>query len=170
MRQMIAAAYLRKSNDEGEKSEDAKSVTRQLDRAREYATAHGWTLDDRYVYTDDGVSGAEFKKRPGLSALRAALEPKAPFQVLIVSEQSRLGRDAIRTMSLIQEIQEADVRIFAYLDDREITVEDEMAEIQTFVGSWASSSERRKAGQRVADTLKRRAEAGQVAGGKVYGY
>ena len=27
---MIAAVYARKSNDEGDKSEDAKSVTRQL--------------------------------------------------------------------------------------------------------------------------------------------
>ena len=36
---MIAAAYLRKSNDEGQKTEDVKSVTRQLERCREYATA-----------------------------------------------------------------------------------------------------------------------------------
>src|SRR5437879_1636090 len=124
---MRAAAYLRKSNDEGEKSEDIKSVTRQLDRAKAYADAHGWTLDECHVFTDDGISGAEFKKRPGLQALLATLEPMSPFQVLIVSEQSRLGRDTIRTLGVIQQITEADVKIFSYLDDREITVDDELA-------------------------------------------
>lgn len=52
---MIAAAYLRKPNDEGDKSEDTKSVTRQLARCHESAAAHSWSLDERYVYTDDEV-------------------------------------------------------------------------------------------------------------------
>jgi DNA invertase Pin-like site-specific DNA recombinase len=87
---MIAAAYLRKSTDEGDKSEDAKSVTRQLERCREYAQARGWTIFDAHVFSDDGVSGAAFtrRERPGFYRLLDALDPTSPFQVLIVSEQS----------------------------------------------------------------------------------
>jgi DNA invertase Pin-like site-specific DNA recombinase len=52
---MIAAVYARKST-EPNVSEDAKSVTRQLEHARAFATERGWTILEEYV--DDGVSGA----------------------------------------------------------------------------------------------------------------
>src|SRR5256885_8869944 len=98
MDMMIAGAYLRKSNDEGAKDGALKSVARQLDGARAFAKEKGWTLDDRYVFEDDAVSGARFD-RPGLAKLKAALvSPR--FRVLIVSEQSRLGRDTALTIGL----------------------------------------------------------------------
>src|SRR5437867_10198402 len=125
---MIAAIYARKSTDEGDKSDDAKSVTRQVDHAREYAKRKGWTVADEHIYTDDGISGAEFVKRPGLAHLLAALSPRPPFGVLIVSEQSRIGRDTIRTLATIQRIQDVGVRIYSYLDDREITLEQDTDE------------------------------------------
>jgi len=43
---MIAGCYARKSNDEKDKDPDAKSVARQVARAREYAKAEGWIFDD----------------------------------------------------------------------------------------------------------------------------
>ena len=166
---MIAGCYARKSNDEGDKDAADKSVARQVQRAREYAKARGWHLDDKFVFSDDGISGAEFKNRPGLNALLAALqEPK--FGALIVSEQSRLGRDTIRTLALIQTITDSGVALYAYLDDKEINVGDEMGEVEGFMKSWASSQERRKASQRTRDALRLRAERGQHVGGKLYGY
>jgi len=167
---MIAGCYARKSTVE-EKDDRDKSVARQIDRAREYAQAKGWRFDDRYIYQDDAVSGAEFKRRPGLNGLLEALTaPRPPFQVLVVSEQSRLGRDTIRTLALIQTIQDSGVRVYSSLDDREITVADEMGEVEGFMKSWASSQERRKASQRTRDALKLRVERGQPVGGTLYGY
>ncbi len=167
---MIAGCYARKSTVE-EKDDRDKSVARQIDRAREYAQAKGWRFDDRYIYQDDAVSGAEFKRRPGLNGLLEALTaPRPPFQGLVVSEQSRLGRDTIRTLALIQTIQDSGVRVYSYLDDREITVADEMGEVEGFMKSWASSQERRKASQRTRDALKLRVERGQHVGGTLYGY
>jgi len=46
---------------------------------------------------DDGISGAEFANRPGFLRLMNALKPQARFQVLVMSEESRLGREAIET-------------------------------------------------------------------------
>ena len=46
--QMIAAIYARKSTDDSERNEEARSTTRQVERATEYATAKGWTVDPRY--------------------------------------------------------------------------------------------------------------------------
>jgi hypothetical protein len=62
------------------------------------------------------------------------------------------------------------VRIFSYLDDREITIEQDTDEIQEFIRSWSSSQERRKAIQRTRDAMHAKARNGYVAGGKVLGY
>src|SRR6266508_4515699 len=75
---MIAAAYTRKSNDEGQKSAELKSTQLQLDEIRAFAASRGWTLDNRYIWSDDAVSGAEFIRRPGLRAMLDTLDPKGP--------------------------------------------------------------------------------------------
>ena len=52
----------------------------------------GWTVDDSCIFVDDGISGAEFAARPGFVRLMNALTPRPAFQVLIMSEESRLAR------------------------------------------------------------------------------
>ena len=86
---MIAAIYARKSTDQNGVGEEAKSVTRQIEHARAYAAKKGWAVAAEQPYSDDGISGAEFKNRPGLLRLLNALAPRPPFQVLIMSEESR---------------------------------------------------------------------------------
>ena len=81
----------------GALADEAKSVTRQIDHATAYATRKGWTVPEACIFVDDGISGAEFANRPGFVRLMAALKPRPPFQVLIMSEESRLGREAIET-------------------------------------------------------------------------
>ena len=88
---MIAAVYARKSTEQNGVSDQARSVTQQVEHARAYAQRKGWTVSDEYVFADDGFSGAEFAKRPGFPRLMNALKPKAAFGVLIMSEESRLG-------------------------------------------------------------------------------
>src|SRR5260370_10585099 len=107
---MIAAVYARKSTDQNLPDEE-KSVTRQIERARAYATAKGWRMGAD-VYADDGISGAEFQKRPGFLRLMNALKPRPPFQVLIMSEESRLGREQIETAYALKQIMDARVRRF----------------------------------------------------------
>jgi len=51
---------------------------------------------------DDGISGAEVRKRPGLTRLLNMLRPRPPFQVLVMSEESRLGREQIETAYVIK--------------------------------------------------------------------
>jgi site-specific DNA recombinase len=167
---VIAAIYARKSTDDSDRNEEARSITRQVERATEYAKKKGWTVDPRYILTDDAVSGAEWKHRPGFNALLAALEPRPPFGVLVVSELSRIGRDTVRTPAAVLQLEEAGVEIRSYLNDAPITLADESGEIHTIFNSLAASFERRRARQRTYDALRRRAEDGAVTGGKVFGY
>ena len=167
---MIAAIYARKSTDDSSKSDDARSTARQIARGREYAEKRGWAVDDRFVFVDEAVSGAEWTNRHDFNRLLAMLDPKPEFGVLIVSELSRIGRDSVRTPYFVQQIEEAGVAIYSYLNDAPITLDDESGEMRTMLDSLIASSERRRASQRTRDALKRRAEQGYVTGGKCYGY
>jgi site-specific DNA recombinase len=121
---MIAAIYARKSTEQHGVADDAKSVARQIDHARAYAERKGWRVATEHIYSDDGISGAEFVKRPGLTRLLNALASKPrPFDVLIMSEESRLGREQIETSYVLKQLTDAGVRVFLYLEDRERTLE-----------------------------------------------
>jgi DNA invertase Pin-like site-specific DNA recombinase len=50
-------------------------------------------------------------KRPGFIRLMNALKPRPPFQVLIMSEESRLGREQIQTAYALQQITDAGGRL-----------------------------------------------------------
>ena len=167
---MIAAIYARKSTEQLGLMEEDKSITRQIAHARDYAKKKGWLVTDEYVYADDGISGAEFVKRPALLRLMNALKPRPPFQLLIMSEESRLGRESIETSYLMKQILDAGVRVFFYLDDRERTLDTALDKVLLSLTNFAAEVEREKARQRTYDAMLRKAKAHQVTGGVVYGY
>jgi DNA invertase Pin-like site-specific DNA recombinase len=61
----------------------AKSVMRQIERARAFATARGWRFDEGLVFSDNGISGGEFRHRPGLNRLLDPQGNAAPAQPLM---------------------------------------------------------------------------------------
>jgi DNA invertase Pin-like site-specific DNA recombinase len=167
---MIAAIYARKSTDQSSVSDEQRSVARQVEHARAYATRKGWRVLDEHVYVDDGISGAEFANRPGFLRLMNALKPRTPFQVLIMSEESRLGREAIETAYALKQLVQAGVRVFFYLEDRERTLDSPTDKIMLSLTAFADELEREKARQRTYDAMQRKARAGHVTGGRVFGY
>lgn len=54
---MIAAIYARRSKEQDDAEDEAKSVNRQVENARVFATAKGWTVLEEHIYIDDGISG-----------------------------------------------------------------------------------------------------------------
>ncbi len=167
---MVAAIYARKSTDQSGVADEQKSVVRQVEHARAYAAAKGWTVAADHVYVDDGISGAEFAKRPGFMRLLNAIGRRAPFDVLIVSEPSRLGREQLETGYAMKQLAEAGVRIFSYLDDREVLLDSPIDKFMIAALNFGAEMERDKARQRQVDTMARKARAGHVTGGKVFGY
>jgi len=167
---MIASIYARKSTDQTGVSDEEKSVVRQTEHAKAYAAKHGWIVNDAHVYIDDGISGAEFLKRPGFIRLMDVLKPHPPFQVLIMSEESRLGREQIETSYALKQIMDAGVRVFFYLEDRERTLESALDKVMLSITNFGAEIEREKAKQRTYDAMLRKAKAGHVTGGKVFGY
>jgi site-specific DNA recombinase len=99
-----------------------------------------------------------------------ALKPRPPFHALVMSEESRLGREQIHTAFALQQITDAGVRVFYYLTDQERKLDTAMEKIMGALAGFASEMEREKTSQRVHDALRKKAAALQVTGCKVYGY
>ena len=167
---MIAAIYARKSTEQTGVNEEDRSVTRQIAHARAYAEGKGWWVIEEHVYVDDGISGAEFKHRPGLIRLLNALQPTPAFQVVVMSETSRVGREQARTQLAFSQIAEAGVEIWAYLDDKRWALDTATDKFMLSVANFTAELEREKASQRTYDAMVRKAKALHVTGGRVYGY
>ncbi len=76
---MIAAAiYARKSTEQTGMTDKEKSVTRQVEHSTAFAKSMSWHVAEEHIYVDDGISGAEFVKRPGFIRLMNALKPTPP--------------------------------------------------------------------------------------------
>ena len=67
---MIAAIYARKSNDQTERSKEDTSCARQIENAKAFALEKGWTVDDRFIFQDDGIGGAEFANPDAVGSSR----------------------------------------------------------------------------------------------------
>ena len=165
---MKAAIYARKSTDDNDRNEDNKSVTRQVERARAYATAKGWTVNEAHIYVDDGISGFVFgKKRPALLRLQNDLKQ---FDVIVASEQSRIGREQTQTKNVIYDIYGKGRHLFWYLTDTELKFETAMEKAMVGFVAASDEMEREKASQRAYDALERKAAKGFNAGGACFGY
>jgi site-specific DNA recombinase len=164
---MKAAIYARKSTDDNERHEENKSVARQVDRARAFAAARGWTVSDEHIYVDDGISGAEFRNRP---ALLRMLNHLHDFDVVVMSELSRLGREMTHTNTMLGQIRATGVRVWFYLTNEELKLDSATEKFMVSAVAFAAELEREKASQRSRDALLRKAERGFNTGGRVYGY
>lgn len=168
--EMIAAIYARKSTEQVGFNDEEKSVTRQIEHATEFAVRKGWTVAQEHIYSDDGISGAEFLKRQGFLRLMNALKPRPAFQVLIMSEESRLGREAIQSSYAFKQIIDSGVRIFFYLTDQERKLDNALDKVMLSLTNFSAEMEREKASQRTYDAMLRKAKALHVTGNKVFGY
>jgi len=135
-----------------------------------WVTRKGWDVDERSIFVDDGISGAEFQNRPGYVRLLNSLKPKPRFQILIVSDLDRLGRGSIETSMAVKHLNMAGVRVFAYLTDAEIKLDSPIDALIVQVQAFGAAIERQKAGQRTYDALVRKAKSGHVTGGLCFGY
>ena len=164
---MKCAIYCRKSTDENDKKHADKSVARQLAQARQFIKKQGWTVAEDHI--DDGISGAEFDKRPGFQALLEAVKAKR-VEAVVTMEPSRLGREMTMTAYCIRIILDAGVRIFYYSTGEEEKADTPTDRLVGMVKGYADEMERLKARQRVRDSHLHKAQQGFATHDAAYGY
>jgi site-specific DNA recombinase len=169
---MIAAIYARKSTDEGDKAEDAKSVTRQVEHARAYAAKKGWVVAEAHIYVDDGLSGAlDETERPGLQALLTAAKSKPrSFDVLVVAADDRLAREQWLAAPILSRLHAAGLRLVYYQEQREADLSTATGKFMEAVRAYGSEFYRESQTRHMVDALRRKAKSGFVHGGRTFGY
>jgi site-specific DNA recombinase len=168
---MIAAVYARKSHDQNV-TDEQKSVARQIENGRAFAASKGWTVADVHVYADDAVSGAETLKLVNRQRLLGALSTgRAPFQVLVMRDASRFSRrDGDEAFGELKRIAQAGVAIWFYQDGTRFEYGNFAANITGIVRAEMNAEFRRQIGKWTREAMVRKAQAGHVTGGKVFGY
>jgi site-specific DNA recombinase len=167
---MIAAVYCRKSTAENGVAEDQKSVARQLDQARGFAAAKGWTIDEDAVFVDDGISGAEHERRPGFVALLGAVERGPSFDVLLVADLTRLSRDNRKLDKYVRMIDEAGVKLWTVEDGAPVNMNSALDVFTVQARGLGGALHREQARQKTTIALTMKAKQGAVVGGRVFGY
>lgn len=155
---MRTAAYARYSSDN---QRDA-SLEDQLRNCRAYCARMGWP--EPMVYTDAAVSGSRLD-REGYQRLLADAHR---FQVLLVDDLSRFGRDSAELTMTIRRLKFAGVRLIGVSDG----VDTERKSHKADVGLRGLMSEMYldDLADKVHRGLTGRALAGASAGGLPYGY
>ena len=166
---MIAAIYARKITDQSGVADDQKSVARQVEHARAYATRKGWRVADEHVFVDDGICGRRIREPAGLLRLMNALKPRPPFEVLDHDRESRLGREPLETGYALKQLSQAGVRVFFY--PRTASARSTPHGQVAVVGSALRRRNRAREGTSSAPTTRcSEGRAGHVTGGRVFGY
>jgi DNA invertase Pin-like site-specific DNA recombinase len=104
----ITALYCRLSVDDRADGE-SNSITTQKNILSKYAKDHGFTNTKFFV--DDGISGTLFS-RPGLNAMLEEIHADR-VAVVIIKDQSRIGRDVLEVGLLKRQFEEHNVRFIA---------------------------------------------------------
>jgi DNA invertase Pin-like site-specific DNA recombinase len=71
--------------------------------------------------------------------------PRPVFDAIVMSEESRLGRESIETAYALKQIISAGVRVFFYLEGRERPLESPTDKLLMSVTAFADELEREKA-------------------------
>ncbi len=168
---MIAAIYARKSTEQHGTDADATSVARQIENAHTFAKAKGWTVADAHVYTDDAVSGAETRKLVNRQRLLDAIGVRPPFDVLIMRDASRFSRrDGDEAFSELKGLAKAGVAVWFYQDGTPFTFGDFASNVAGLMRGEMNAEYRRSIAKWTREAMLRKAKAGHVTGGRVFGY
>ena len=97
---MKVAMYVRVSTQRRHKPRPSSSKSICL---RGHSHTHGWVWQEEHLFRDDGYSGASLR-RPGLDRLREQVSGAA-FDRLVMTEPSRLARNYVHQMLLLEELE-----------------------------------------------------------------
>lgn len=160
-----AAIYARRSTEEHQQD----SLETQIDGARRWIAARGWSVADAHVFTDSGISRAEFVKRPALLAMLGGAK-RRDFDVVVMRDDTRLGGDMLRTSLLVQDLAEHGVELWYYFSNEQVRGDDPTSRLLITLKSYVAELERVRIVGRTQEALRRKAERGLCTGTACYGY
>lgn len=149
------AAYARVSTDS---DEQFTSFEAQVDYYTRQITANpDWTMVE--VYTDEGISGTNTKKRDGFNRMIAdALSGK--IDLIITKSISRFARNTVDTLTAVRQLKEKGVEV--YFEKENIYTMDSKGELLITIMSSLAQEESRSISENVAWGKRAKCEEGKV--------
>ena len=149
------AAYARVSTDS---DEQFTSFEAQVDYYTRQITANAdWALVE--VYTDEGISGTNTKKRDGFNRMIAdALAGK--IDLIITKSISRFARNTVDTLTAVRQLKEKGVEV--YFEKENIYTMDSKGELLITIMSSLAQEESRSISENVAWGKRAKCEEGKV--------
>ena len=154
------AIYVRESRDEKLKNYETIETQRKL--LENYAAQQDWRVSD--VYEDDNVSGTTFQ-RPGLSRLEQDMQ-SGLFDIILLKDLSRLGRNNGRTLLFIEFAEETGLRIVTADGRYDSNSNTELAGLDTWFNERYAADISRK----IRASLQFKIQSGEYIGTAPYGY
>ncbi len=167
---MKAAIYLRKSTNDDDKRPEEKSVELQRRINIDFINRKGWTLEPEHDFVDDGISGGEWTKRPAFQRMMAAARA-GEFDVLVIRDFDRFGRDTVRYSAFIEElVEECGVKIWLGDTGQQIKFDTAIEQTMVAVQSGSGKILREQASKLGHGKAKDLWSQGRNFGGRVFGY
>lgn len=157
------AIYCRVSTEE--QASEGYSISAQLQTLRQYAHLYGWQISGEYV--DEGISGKDIKGRPSMQRLIADVE-KGNFQAVIVWKISRLSRNMLDTLVLLDKFEKYDVKFISYSENFDTS--SPIGKLVVQLMASIAEMERNTLSENVKLGMTQRAKEGSWNGGVVLGY
>ena len=160
-----AAIYMRYSSN----MQRPASLEDQERNCRKCADDNGWLVADRYVRGDAAKIGRTMQNRPALDFLiHAAQEKNPPFDVLIVDEQSRLGRNLKDILELSAILKHC--RIKLYIVARKLDSDDSNFQTILTITGMVDEQNSEQMRHRVLRGQEGRVLQGMASGSRCFGY
>jgi site-specific DNA recombinase len=157
------ALYCRVSTEE--QATEGYSISAQLQTLRQYAHLYGWSIAEEYV--DEGISGKDIKGRPAMQRMISDVE-KEKFQAVLVWKISRLSRNMLDTLVLLDKFEEYDVKFISYSENFDTS--SPIGKLVVQLMASIAEMERNTLSENVKLGMTQRAKEGSWNGGVVFGY
>jgi site-specific DNA recombinase len=157
------AIYCRVSTEE--QASEGYSISAQKQVLRQYASLYGWQIAEEYV--DEGISGKNIKGRPAMQRLVTDID-KNKFQAVLVWKISRLSRNMLDTLMLLDKFEEFDVKFISYSENFDTS--SPIGKLVVQLMASIAEMERNTLSENVKLGMTQRAKEGSWNGGVVFGY
>jgi site-specific DNA recombinase len=157
------AIYVRVSTEE--QASEGYSISAQLQTLRQYTSLYGWQIAEEYV--DEGISGKDIKGRPAMQRLVADVD-KNKFQAVLVWKISRLSRNMLDTLVLLDTFEDYDVKFISYSENFDTS--SPIGKLVVQLMASIAEMERNTLSENVKLGMTQRAKEGSWNGGVVFGY
>ncbi|MEA3321510.1 MAG: recombinase family protein [Bacillota bacterium] len=157
------AIYCRVSTEE--QASEGYSISAQLQTLRQYTSLCGWQIAEEYV--DEGISGKNLRGRPAMQRLIADVD-KNKFQAVLVWKISRLSRNMLDTLVLLDKFEVYDVKFISYSENFDTS--SPIGKLVVQLMASIAEMERNTLSENVKLGMTQRAREGSWNGGVVFGY